>query len=38
MDKLARQVDIHHAVMQGSYFAGFSAIWGFGPVLLLYHG
>ena len=38
MDKLARQVDIHHAVMQGSYFAGFSAIWGFGPVLLLYYG
>lgn len=38
MDKLARQVDIHHAVMQGSYFAGFSAIWGFGPVLLLYWG
>ena len=38
MDKLARQVNIHHAVMQGSYFAGFSAIWGFGPVLLLYHG
>ncbi len=36
MDKLARQVNIHHAVMQGSYFAGFSAIWGFGPVLLLY--
>lgn len=38
MDKLARQVNIHHAVMQGSYFAGFSAIWGFGPVLLLYWG
>ena len=38
MDKLARQVDIHHAVMQGSYFAGFSAIWGFGPVLLLHWG
>lgn len=38
MNKLARQVDIHHAVMQGSYFAGFSAIWGFGPVLLLYWG
>ena len=36
MDKLARKVDIHHAAMQGSYFAGFSAIWGFGPVLLLY--
>ena len=38
MDKLARKVDIHHAAMQGSYFAGFSAIWGFGPVLLLYLG
>lgn len=38
MDKLARQVNIHHAVMQGSYFAGFSAIWGFGPVLLLHWG
>ena len=38
MDKLARQVNIHHAVIQGSYFAGFSAIWGFGPVLLLYWG
>ena len=35
MDKLARKVDIHHAAMQGSYFAGFSAIWGVGPVLLL---
>ena len=38
MDKLSRKVNLHHAVMQGSYFTGFSAIWGFGPVLLLYLG
>lgn len=38
MNKLARQVNIHHAAMQGSYYAGFSAIWGFGSVLLLYLG
>ena len=38
MDKLSRKVNLHHAAMQGSYFIGFSAIWGFGPVLLLYLG
>lgn len=38
MDKLSRKVNLHHAAMQGSYFTGFSAIWGFGPVLLLYLG
>lgn len=38
MNKLARQVNIHHAAMQGGYYAGFSAIWGFGSVLLLYLG
>lgn len=38
MDKLAWKVNIHHAVVEGSYFVGFSALWGFGPVLLLYLG
>ena len=38
MDRLALKVNIHHAMIEGSYFAGFSAIWGFGSVLLLYLG
>ena len=38
MDKLAAKVNWHHATIEGSYFAAFSAIWGFGPVLLLYLG
>lgn len=38
MDKLARQLNIHHAAIQSAYFVGFSAMWGFGPVLLLYRG
>ena len=38
MGQLSRKVNVHHAVMQGSYYAGFSAIWGFGSVLLLYLG
>ena len=38
MRGLAGKVNLHHAVIQGSYFAGFAAIWGFGPVLLLHMG
>ena len=38
MDKLSLKVNLHHAAIEGSYFTGFSAIWGFGPVLLLYLG
>lgn len=38
MEQLARKVNIHHAAMQGAFFIGFSAIVGFGPVLLLSRG
>ena len=38
MNKLACQLNIHHAAMQSAFFAGFAAMWGFGPVLLLHYG
>lgn len=38
MDKLSVKVNLHHAVIEGSYFVGFSAAIGFGPVLLLHLG
>ena len=38
MEQLARKVNIHHAAMQGAFFTGFSAMVGFGPVLLLSRG
>ena len=38
MEQLARKVNIHHAAMQGAFFIVFSAMMGFGPVLLLSRG
>ena len=38
MEQLSRKVNIHHAAIQGAFFTGFSAMVGFGPVLLLSRG
>lgn len=38
MEQLSRKVNIHHAAIQGAFFTGFSAMVGFGPVLLLCRG
>ena len=38
MKTLSNKINCHHAVMQGTFWAGFCAIWGFISVFLLHKG
>ena len=38
MKNLSRKINWHHAAMQGTFWAGFCAVWGFISVFLLHKG